>query len=74
MIVGNGVDIANVCPAARARRAGPGLGGRLFAQREHLGPAKVSAGPARPGGSAAPGGPGAPGAPGGPGARAGIRA
>jgi hypothetical protein len=53
MIVDIGVDIANIRPAARARRAGPGLGRRLFAQREHLGPAKVSAGLAGPGGPAA---------------------
>jgi hypothetical protein len=47
-----GVDIANICPAARARRAGPGLGRRLFAQREHLGSAKALAGSAGSAGSA----------------------
>jgi hypothetical protein len=37
MIVGIGVDIAKIFPAARPDRAGAGLGCFLFAQREHSG-------------------------------------
>jgi hypothetical protein len=50
MIVGIGVDIAKIRPAARAGRAGAGPGCLLFAQRERSGVAKALAGPAARGG------------------------
>jgi hypothetical protein len=53
MIVGIGVDIAKIFPAARTDRAGAGLGCLLFAQREHSGVPEALAGPAsRAGGQA----------------------
>jgi hypothetical protein len=44
MIVGIGVDIAEIWPSARADRAGAGLGWLLFAQREQEGVPEALAG------------------------------